>query len=272
MGKVMTQLAISVALLSLAALRLIFPKLATDSVAVGFLFAAVATWLLPPLLVMLPFRITTTKFKAANVEVELQAKTEGSPAPGPPAPEIAPADAMPPSQPATDDARSVAVRNLAEEFQTILVAWRTSGANSDVLVDVVLRMSAIASELSPAEIAPLLNAVTSGARLIGYVRLQQLPDDIFYTELISALESEDCVFCQWWCIQALRSLKESTPTGFVRDNGRLKRQLKKIPRRSDRYAELRSVVGQIEDKTTTDSLGERTTRNRRSVMHECSPA
>jgi hypothetical protein len=236
MGQMILKILISCGFGLFAVFRIVYPKATVDFIALGCLAGATVPWYAKWLLRKLPFGFSKVKITNSGFEVELERRKEPQ------------ADGV---QGVADKSSTTPVtRANAEMTEPVLSALyragdsyeqaRAADAQADVFTNIVVQMSDLVGHLSNDEIPQLFKAEAGSRRLVGYIRLYKIPDETFRAELIHSADHEDIVFCQWWCIQALRCLKGPFTAN---DRRKLRRLLNKLPQDSDRYALLSSIMG-----------------------------
>ena len=156
------------------------------------------------------------------------------------------------SQPETAAAAAAAAQNsnpdaavaaLAKRYNEIRETMSKGSARTAEMTRVVTEMSEVASK-AKFDIAQWLFSDNRGQRLAAYARLLKAPDRNYADTLVkSVIEREDKNFAQFWGIRAIGKhiayLSEPSVSS-------LRTWLQRLKPSSDRYAELRRVLADID--------------------------
>jgi hypothetical protein len=237
----MTKVVVTIGALAVVAVRLVWPSLGIDLVAVALLVLAAVPWLDGI------FKSLQTPFGGVEYR-EIESRLD----------ELAGATASTRQLAEANEARDLArqdapsptvspnlnLLDLANEYDATRKAMQPGVARTDEMTGIVGRMIVAVERGADLDLPEALKDQSGGRRLAAYVMLYVRPDGAYLLPVVDAVLNEEKAFGQYWALRSLARIVDVAPASMDMNTlRRLGRLYDELPVRSDRRYELGRILG-----------------------------
>ena len=236
MARVFPKILITLGALAIVVVRLRWPSLGIDLVAVALLVFAAIPWLGGV------FRSVPTPWGQLEYWHKIERKVDEAVGAANSTRQIA----------ETGEARDLArfddggtstLIELAATYEATRGSMRPGSTRTDEMTTVVGRMVAAVEHGADIDVEKFLADPIGGRRLAAYVRLYVKPDSTYLLPLVNATVGAEKAFGQYWALRSLSRVVDSDPERVDRNTlRRLTRLSDELPPGSDRRYELDGVL------------------------------
>ena len=242
-----TRIALSTVAVALAVAHVVWPGLKIDTITITLLLVAALPWL-QTLFASISTPLFSVQFRELKRRVEtLDGKVESS-------------SRLMTAYEARDRARrsdrasnvDATMTDLTQQYNDVRANMKSGPARTDVMTGLVGQMLAAIEAGASVDIDRGLHSADRGERLTAYAALYADPDPTKAAALANSLiQFEDSPFGQYWALQSLRRIVETSPANTIDDEtiDELLAYAKTLPPGSDRAYEVNRLLRVVDQST-----------------------